>query len=397
MIDASIYKLTNKGKLGTIAPVIGVIGLALSLFGYFEDSYRFYHFYLMSYMFWLYVALGALFFTLLHHIAGATWSTVLRRLSESIMMNLPIMAIFALPVILGIHDLFHWSHPDLVASDPILVKKAAYLNVTFFNIRLAFYFLVWSALSISLYRLSKKQDEQPGLNITAKARRIGAPGMIIFALTLTFASFDLLMSLDPHWFSTIFGVYLWSGSFLAFLSIAVLTIVYQQRQGALKGVVTVEHYHDLGKFMFAFVIFWSYMAFSQYFLIWYANVPEETYWFLKRWEGIWKTFSLILIFGHFAFPFLALLTRGSKRSIPWMVFMSLWILAMRFVDIFWLVGPGMKDSGGDFVFIDFVTMAGTFFGIGGIFVWLFWRRYTSGYLVPVNDPTLKESIEFINN
>ncbi|MFQ5453733.1 MAG: hypothetical protein ACE5D6_06060, partial [Candidatus Zixiibacteriota bacterium] len=212
-------------------------------------------------------------------------------------------------------------------------------------------------------------------------------------LTITFSSFDWLMSLDAHWFSTIFGVYIFSGAFLAILSFLVLIMAYQRKNNVLSDIITVEHYHDLGKFIFAFIIFWAYMAFSQYFLIWYSNLPEENYWFLYRWDNSWEAVSMIIIFGHFVIPFVILLTRASKRNIRFLVFMAGWILVMRWIDLYWLVMPTHYRDGLHFSWLDITT----FIGIGGLFLWFFWRRYTTNALVPVNDPGLTTSIKFINN
>lgn len=395
--DAATYQMTEKGKIGLIGLVLGVIGLALTAYSFSQDAYHTYFAYLVSFFFWLSISLGGLFFTMLHHLTRATWSVVLRKISEALMMTLPLMALFFIPIIFGIHDLFHWSHADAVAADPILQKKEAFLNVPFFLIRAVAYFAIWIGVAFYLRSISNRQDRAHSDKMLFNARKISAPAMILFAVTITLASVDWLMSLDPHWFSTIFGVYLFSGAFLAFLSTMILIMVCHKRNDVLTGVITTEHRHDVAKFTFGFIIFWTYMAFSQYFLIWYANIPEETYWFLKRWEGHWQTISLIVIFGHFVFPFLALITRAAKRSAIWMAFMALWILAMRWVDLYWIAFPSSHDGGMHIPGITWVGVIGSMMAIGGFFVWFFWSQYTSKPLVPVNDPRLPGSIKFVNN
>jgi hypothetical protein len=226
----------------------------------------------------------------------------------------------------------------------------------------------------------------------AKMKKISAPGMILFALTITFASYDWLMSLDPHWYSTIFGLYVFSGSFLSFMAFLVLIGLALRKKGLLQDIFTVEHYHDIGKFLLGFVIFWAYMAFSQYFLIWYANIPEETIWYLYRWEGSWKILTMTLVFGHFLFPFLILMLRSVKRNFYFMKFMAYWILLMHFVDMYWLVFPTLYVDGFELSWID----VGTFLGIGGIFLWYFWAKYFGNAMVPINDPKLQESIDLVN-
>jgi hypothetical protein len=223
-------------------------------------------------------------------------------------------------------------------------------------------------------------------------RKISAPGMMLFAFTLTYASIDWLMSLEPHWYSTIFGVYIFCGVFVSMLAFTILIVAYQRNRGILTNEVTAAHRHNLGTLMLAFIIMWSYMGFSQYLLIWYANIPEETFWFLQRWEGSWKIVSVILPIGHFGIPFLALIPRAAKRSVRWLVIMAVYMLVMRYIDIYWIVMPNHLKQNAVWGWIDLST----FVGIGGIFVWLFWRKYTAGALVPVKDPGLKLSMEHVN-
>ena len=390
--DDNTYKVTDRGSLGTICLVLGIVGLAASGYGYTVDHGQFFHSWLVSFVFWLTVGLGGLFFTLIHYLANARWSVVLRRFSESVGITLPLMVIFFLPVLFGMHDLFHWSHEDVMVNDHTLHGKAAYLNNGFFIIRAIGYFVIWTFLAWFLYAKSTKQDESHSKKWLSSVRRIGAPGMILFALTISFASFDWLMSLDPHWYSTIFGVYIFSGAFLAFLCFAVIANRYVYSQNVLRGIVTDEHYHDLGKLIFGFIIFWAYMAYSQYFLIWYANIPEETVWFLDRWVGSWKNVSLLIIFGHFVAPFLLLLTRWAKRSSVMLPLVSLLILVMHWIDLYWLVFPSYTPEGAHFSWQDLSSLV----GIGGIFIWFFWMRYTSRPLVPLNDPDLGTSVRHHN-
>ena len=396
-IDATTYRLTDPGNWGRFALIGGILFLALSVVGYFQDATHFYLAYLTAFFFWLTIALGGLFFTMLHHLTGARWSTVMRRLSESAASTLPLLLVLFVPILFGLHELFHWSHsevfdPSSPAFDELLKKKEAYLNVPFFYVRAAIYFAVWIFLSKMLTVTSLKQDSGHDDKLVTRLRRVSAPGMVAYALTITFASFDWLMSLDAHWFSTIFGVYIFSGAFLAILSFMILVSARLRRRGVLEDVITVEHYHDLGKLMFGFIIFWAYMAFSQYFLIWYTNIPEENYWYLYRWENSWKYVSLIVLFGHFVIPFLGLITRAAKRSVGYLGFMAVWILVMHWIDLYWLVMPTHYQDGIQFSWMDITTLL----GIGGLFVWFFWRHYSRNPLVPVKDPTLAASIQFTN-
>ncbi len=369
--------------------IVGIIGLLLGLVGFFVDRGHFFHSYLIAFVFWLSLALGGLFFTMLHHMVGATWSVVLRRFSENIMSMFLFLAIFFIPILFGIGDLYHWSHADIVAKNELLMGKTPYLNVPFFIIRTIIYFAIWVFLAGWFYRLSLAQDQEFEEGRLARMKRISAPGMVLFALTVTFAAFDWLMSLNASWYSTVFGVYIFSGSVLSVLAFITLLAIYLRGKGFLVDVITVEHYHDLGKLLFTFVVFWGYIAFSQYFLIWYGNIPEETQWFRNRWGGWWQFITLLIVFGHFVLPFVVLISREAKRSLPVLTAMGFWLLFIHWVDLYWVVMPAHPEHVISGLWIDIVLMA----GIGGVFLWFFWRRMTGAALVPVNEPNLEASIQ----
>lgn len=398
-MDIKPYIMEKKTSIGNIALIIGIVFLALSAVSYFVDgAHHFYLTYLTGFFFWLSIALGALIFVMVHHITNAAWSTVLRRIAENLAWSISILVILFIPIIFGMHDIFEWTHEYLLdpASDQydkIIAGKSGFLNSTFFLIRAAGYFVIWIIFARLLRKKSLDQDNGHTEGHTKGFKKISAPGILLFAVSITFASFDWIMSLDPHWFSTIFGVYIFAGSFLGFMSIMILILAYLKKQNVMNDAVTVEHYHDISKMVFAFIIFWAYMAFSQYFLIWYANLPEENYWFLYRWENSWKYISLLIIFGHFVFPFLALITRMSKRCIGWLVFIAVWMLFMHFIDLYWLIMPTHYRDGWHFSILDIAPLI----GIGGLFFWYFWRNLTANSLVPHNDPQLKKSLEFVNN
>lgn len=393
--DKSTYRLTDAGGIPNVALIAGVLGLIGSGVSFTTSRELFFPAYLTSFMFWTSIGLGALFFTLLHHLVGATWSVVVRRLVETVMVNLPIMALLFIPVVLALHDLYHWSHPNAVAVDKLLQHKQPYLNENFFVFRALLYFAIWSALGFSLYRSSLRHDEAQSDSLIEKMRCISAPGMLLFALSLTFAAFDWLMSLDPHWYSTIFGVYIFAGSLLSILAFTTVTVSVLRANGVLVDEITVEHYHDLGKLTFAFTVFWTYIAFSQYFLIWYGNIPEETVWYLHRWENHWKVVSLFLVGGHFVFPFLALLSRVPKRNVTVMTAMSCWMLFIHWVDMYWIIMPNFNHHFHPTA-KELFAHATTLLAIGGIFVFMFWKRFASKAIVPINDPKLAASMSFVN-
>lgn len=387
------YRITEAKGIGARTLSTGIVIILLSALGYFIDSAQFFFSYLVAFVFWVSVGLGALFFVMLSHLTGAVWSLVLRRITETVMMALPYLAVLFIPILFGMHDLYHWTHEEIVSQDSILIQKVGYLNIPFFIIRTALYFLAWYLIARKLYKTSLEQDGKPNSQQIQTMRKVSGPGMVVFALTTSFAAFDWLMSLDPHWYSTIFGLYFFAGGLLS--SLAGLTIfgLYLRPKGILKDIITVEHYHDLAKLMFAFTIFWGYMAFSQYFLIWYANIPEETIFYHHRWTGSWKIFSLTLVFGHFLIPFLLLLSRTPKRNLAVLGFISVWLLLMHWIDLYWIILPVHHHHGIHLSWMDLTL----FIGIGAYFMGIFWKYFSSNALVPAGDQNLNQSIGFSNN
>jgi len=273
-----------------------------------------------------------------------------------------------------------------------LLGKSGFLNEGFWFVRALFYFVVWSALATFLSGQSQKQDETGEERISARLRGVAPVGIVLFALTSTFATIDWMMSLEPEWYSTMIGVYFFAGSVVGILSFTVLLIHLAYAQGALRGVVTIEHLHDLGKLLFGFTIFWTYIAFSQYFLIWYANIPEETIYYMKRQVGSWQSAGMLLAVGHFLIPFFFLMPRAVKRTPTLLALGSVWLLLMHFLDLHWCVMPVLHHEGVRFGATDVAALA----AVGGIFLaalgWVSSRRA----LVPLRDPRLPESLSFEN-
>ncbi len=392
----------DRHELGDLAPlllrwavgaaVLGVVGAAaLVVFGH-QSIGRFLQSYLVSFTYFLSLSLGALFFVLLHHVTRAGWSVVVRRLAEGMAVLFPVLAVLAVPILLGMHDLYSWSRPGATAHDSVLAGKAGYLNPTFFVIRLAVYFAAWWLLGRYFFKRSVEQDRTGDPNMTVTLTRRSAPGMVLYAFAVNFCAFDLLMSLDPHWFSTIFGVYLFSSSVVGFLAVLPHVTHWLQHHKQLLHSVTIEHFHDMGKLLFAFIVFWAYIAFSQYMLMWYGNMPEETEWYLKRQTGGWTWVSLLLVFGHFLIPFLVLIFRGAKRNVHVLLIASAWVALMHWVDIYWLIVPELSPSKVSLGLMDLFCML----AVGGVYAaaWVLKMRRHS--LVPVNDPRLAESLAFEN-
>ena len=381
------------------AAAIGVLGLGAAAFlgNNAGDNWRqFFYSYLVAYFFVLTVGMGALFFVTLQHLVNANWSVVVRRVAEIFAANVPLLIVLALPIVvpvmMGDHTLYIWNDHQAVEADHLLHHKAPYLNAKFFGIRCLIYFGFWFWLSNTFLKRSVEQDANGKKEISGLLQKISAPSMVLFALTLTFCAFDFLMSLEPVFFSTIFGVYIFAGCVSSFHAVLALSLMWLQKNGRLTKSVTTEHFHDIGKMMFAFVVFWSYIAFSQFMLIWYADIPEETFWFKERFAGDWGMLSWALLFGHFVIPFFGLMSRWVKRSRQGLAFWSVWMLVVQYLDLYWLIMPAMQTTKAPFGAIDVLALV----GVLGLFIAS--AAYTGAKLnlLPTKDPRLEKSLAFEN-
>jgi hypothetical protein len=377
-------------------PVIGAVSALLgagacAILGA-ANPRQFFFSWLVAFLFFQTLALGALFFVLIQYAAQGGWGVVLRRIAETIFCTIIVMALLFLPLLFGLHDLYEWSHADAAAHDALLRWKAPYLNVPFFLIRAALFFGIWSLIAVFYYSGSRGQDATGDPGVSARLRRFAGPAIIVLALTQSFAAIDWIMSLTPHWYSTMFGVYFFAGSWVGFIALLSVVVVAMRGAGLLDTVISPEHLHDIGKFLFAFTAFWAYIAFSQFFLMWYGNMPEETVWYKARMEGSWLTVSLVLLFGHFVAPFFYLMGRSVKRNGATLAVGGAWLLIMHFVDLYWQVMPTLHPEGFRPSLLDVAALV----AVGGCFVtaasWLMRRQA----LVPLRDPRLAESLAFEN-
>jgi hypothetical protein len=375
--------------IGAVCALLGIVICAILGAG---NPKQFFFSWLVSFLFFLSLALGALFFVLIQYATQGGWGIVVRRIGETVFATVPVMAALFVPLLFGLHDLYSWSVPGAAEHDALLRWKAPYLNMPFFLIRAALYFGIWSFIALVYYRGSRGQDATGDLAVSVRLRRFAGPAIIVLALTQSFASVDWIMSLTPHWYSTIFGVYFFAGSFVGSIALLSVVAVAMRRAGLLDTVISAEHLHDLGKLLFGFMVFWAYIAFSQFFLIWYANLPEETIWYNARLEGSWMTVSLVIMAGHFGVPFLYLMGRAVKRRGWTLAVGGTWLLAMHFVDLYWQVMPTLHPEGVRPSALDLAA----FVAVGGCFVgaasWLMRRQA----LVPLRDPRLAESLAFEN-
>ncbi len=386
-------------KLFRTAGIIGVASLALAgALGASAGDHlnRFLHSYLVAYMWTLGIGLGALWWVTLQHLVNANWSIAVRRVGELFASNMALLAILGLPIfvtmLMGNSSLYVWVDKARVASDEILRHKSPYLNIGAFMGRMIFYFAFWSLLARFFFKRSLKQDDSGSADLVTRMARVSAPGMLVFGLTLTFAAFDLLMSADAHWFSTIFGVYYFAGCVISIHATLALTLMWLQSKGRLKKTVNAHHYHDIGKMLFAFTVFWAYIGFSQFMLYWYANIPEETVFYKFRIDGDWFWMAWFLVLGHFVLPFFGLMSRHVKRSRKGLAFWAIWMLVAHYVDLYWLVMPTMKSPHISFGLVDIACLV----GLASLFIAGAAFNARGVNLVPTKDPRLAKSLAFEN-
>ena len=358
------------------------------------------------------ICLGGLFFTALQHATHAGWGVVLRRFAEAVAANLMWIWVLFIPVAgcMLWTDLYHWRHPE---GDPILLGKAAFLNPTFW-LALSFVFLaIWAMLARFFYNNSVAQDTSGDVSLTHRMQKWAPVAMVLYVVSQSYGVIAWMMSLEPHWFSTMYAVYFFAASCCGFFSVLIIVMYLIQRAGKLRDEITLEHYHDAGKLLFAFgIVFWAYIAFSQYMLIYYANIPEETGWYMTRQMGGWGGVSLLLLFGHFIIPFMILISRHPKRIKGVIAAIACWMLFMHFIDMYWLIKPMVpadiiansktygevaatvtdEQIGYGWTLLDLTCLVGLF----GLFIAATARRLQQGSLMPEQDPRIHESLAFEN-
>ncbi|MFT7622500.1 MAG: hypothetical protein ACI9WU_001673 [Myxococcota bacterium] len=381
-------------KLPKMGMGVGAVGLGLSVvLAFVSGKDQFYYSYLVAYLFFLSISLGGLFFVLVHHATKSGWAVAMRRIAENIMGTLPLMAVLFLPVLAGLHQhvLFHhWT--EMGADDAILQGKSAYLNVPFFYVRAVIFFAAWALLSRFFRGTSIKQDTTGDHSLSERMLRKSYPGLAVFVFSISFASWDWIMTHDPHWYSTMYGVYYFAGTGLSIYAVLAMMVIIMPRKGLLADTFTIEHQHALGKLTWGFTVFWAYIAFSQFMLIWYANIPEETLWFKHRVTGSWETVTILLAIGHFVLPFFFLIARTMKRIPNALLACCIWLMAMHYVDLHWQIMPVLHNHDAHPALLDLTT----FIGVGGIWVGYFMKLMTSGNMIPIKDPRLSESLSFEN-
>ncbi|MCB9507084.1 MAG: quinol:cytochrome C oxidoreductase [Myxococcales bacterium] len=377
-------------KLPILAGLVGVAGIATALLSHAEHGANLWA-YLIACAFFLSIGLGATFFVVIFYLSRGGWHIAIRRLAEAVMATTPIMLLLLLPIVaLGFDEVYTWAAEHALDHDEILQAKEPFLNKGFFLARYGVYLAIFTGITAFFFRNSRKQDATGDPMITRRAQALAAPSLALLALSSTFFAFDWLMSTDYHWFSTMYGVIFFAGGFMG--NFAVLAILILMLRGKMGGAVTEHHLHGTGKMMWGITIFWAYTSFSQFMLIWYANIPEETLWYEHRWENGWATWSIVLFVGHFLVPMFGMMSRHVKKFPPTLLAMSVWLLFMHYIDLFWQVKPNIHHGHGAPTIG--VAEIASFVGVGGVFVALVSFFLGGAPLVAVRDPRLPESLRY---
>ncbi|MGA3185607.1 MAG: hypothetical protein ABSF22_00725 [Bryobacteraceae bacterium] len=364
--------------------LVGIAGVLLLVVGFLLDRDQALRSYLFAYLYWIGMGLGSMGILLLHHTVGGKWGMVIRRMCEAGSRTLPYMALLLIPMLLSIPILYPWAKPEAL-HDANIQAKAGYLNVPFFLFRTVFYFFIWTFYAWRLSKWSTLQDETGDPVLISKMRAVSAPGLVVFVFVTSFAFIDWVMSLEPHWFSTIYGIMFLVGQVLETFAFVIALVIILSKLSPLKEHVTVQHLHDLGNLMFAFMVLWAYLSFSQFLIIWAGNQPDENPWYLRRLRGGWEWVALALVIFHFATPFVLLLMRNTKRHADRLIKVCLLMIVIRIVDVYWVVEPAFYQQQLRIHWLDVVTPV----AIGGLWLALFFWQLKSRPLLPIKDARLQ--------
>lgn len=368
-------------SLQRVAGLIGALGLALCLVGFFANRPQFFQSYLYAFLFWSSFAIGGLGLLLLHHVVGGRWGVVTRRLLEAAVRTLPLILLFLIPILFGLKELYIWARPEAVQQDAILQHKSAYLNAPFFVLRSLIFLGIWMLIAHRVTQLSDRQDVTGNLLIQDQMRRFSAPMLVLFVFTATFAFIDWVMSIEPHWYSTIYGAMVLIGQVLQTLAFSILVLILASGKDSYAGKVSPIVLHDLGNLMFAFTILWTYLSLSQLIIIWMGNLPLEIPWYLDRTRGSWKILTVAISVLAFVLPFLLLLSQARKRDPKRLIRIAVLVLIARAVDVFWLIEPSFRKQG----FTVYWTDLAAFVGIGGIWLSFYLWQLRRRPLLPLRD------------
>ena len=390
MIQPGYTPPAELNRVRTVALVVGVVLSALLVLGALIDRAQFFHAYLVGFIFWTGITVGSLALLMLQHLTGGAWGLIIRRVLEASTRTLPLILLLFVPVVVGLNQIYPWTNRAEMNQVPALRDKAAhYLNPPFFIGRALAYFAIWSLLAILLNWLSLQQDRTNDAKLKKRIQLVSGPGLGVLILTITFAAIDWVMSLDPAWSSTIFGLIFVASWSLSALAFGILSMSWLSKREPMKAVVRTSHFHDWGNLLLALVMLWTYFAFSQYLIIWSGNLPEETVWYVARKHGGWGAIALGIVILQFAFPFMTLLSRAAKKSPQKLALLAVLILAMRVVDVIWLIEPSYNREHFHLSWMDIVAPL----AMGGLWLATFAWQLQKRSLVPINDPQLEQALK----
>ena len=373
-------------RLEKRALILGLAALAVCAAGGFHSPTQFFRSYLFGYVFWLGVALGCAAILMLHHLVGGGWGFPIRRMLESGTRTLSLMAAFTVPLLFGLRQLYVWANPGSAHAEMAIPEKAFYLNVPFFVVRTLIYFAAWILLAHFLNKWSLEQDRTANPDLTHRLQSLSGPGLLIYGLTATFASIDWVMSLEPSWTSTIYGMIFMVTQALSAMSLVIVVTLLLSKTKPLSDLISPLALNDLGNLLLTFTMLWAYLSFSQFLIIWSGNLPEEITWYAARATGGWAWVAVLLIVFHFAVPFLLLLSRFVKRRIRLLAAVATGLILMSLIDLFWLMAPAYDRAGPQFHWMDWLAVI----GIGGVWFWRFASQLKRNPLVPLHDPRLPQ-------
>ncbi len=375
-------------RVQTLALVIGAIFTILTVIQAFINPTQFFRSWMIGFLFTFALGLGSLACLMLQYMSGGAWGMVIRRQLEAGSRTIPFVTLLFIPLLFGIHNLYEWADAAKVASDPVIREKSGYLNVQWWITRAAIVFIIWNVYSFVLNRLSA-EEERTGSALASK-RMMGwsGIGLVIYVFSLTSAGTDWVMSMNVHWFSTIYGLILLGGQGLTVISLALITTTLLMKQQPLAGVITKRHLHDLGKLLFMFTLFWTYVSFSQLVIIWSGNLPEEITWYIDRMNGGWEYVGAILLFLQWMLPFLILLSQNIKRNPKTIRVMAIWVLTVRVADTIWLVEPNYHSQHLFISWSDFTALIGLVGLWTAVYLWQLKQRA----LIPINAPDLGKAL-----
>jgi len=387
-LSTSDLRLPQFDRLRRGVLISGILGIVVSVPGLVRSPEQFFRSYLLAYFFWIGIPVGSMAILMMHHLTGGGWGYVIRRVLEAATRTLWLMALLYVPLLLGLKHLYGWAQPQ-AAANPVFVQKHFFLNAPFFVARVVIYFALWMGLTWLLNRWSFEQDRTGDARLSKKLEGMSGPGLILWGLAVTFSSVDWIMSLEPKWFSTIYGMIIMVAMVLSALAFSVLISRDLTDHEPISQIATPTRFNDLGNLLLTFVMLWAYLSFSQFLIIWSGNMPEETSWYMSRGRGSWAGLAVVLIIFHFAIPFVLLLSRNIKRTPKALSRVAALIVALTLVDMFWLIVPAFEHDGPRVHWTNLSLMA----GIGGLWLWEFFRQLDGKPMLPLHDPRLAELIE----